>query len=95
VLRTLDSDYITSAGKGMNDPEMNMSSALAHHNLVAHEKAVEAAGDAITLVVRVPAALKSIADQVIRSASSGHDVAAAQSNAVTEHLPRAASRRCR
>ena len=47
-----------------------MSNALSNTNLVAHEKALEAAGDAITLVVRVPAPLKSIADQVIRSASS-------------------------
>ena len=39
-------------------------------NLVAHEKALEAAGVAIALVMRVPAPLKSIADQVIRSASS-------------------------
>ena len=54
----------------MNDPEMTMSNALTHTNLVAHEKALEAAGDAITLVMRVPAPLKSIADQVIRSASS-------------------------
>ena len=47
-----------------------MSSALNNANLVAHEKALEAAGDAITLVMRVPAPLKSIADQVMRSASS-------------------------
>ena len=47
-----------------------MSDALANTNLIAHEKALEAAGDAITLVMRVPAPLKSIADQVIRSASS-------------------------
>ena len=54
----------------MNDPEVTMSRALTNTNLVAHEKALEAAGDAITLVMRVPAPLKSIADQVIRSASS-------------------------
>ncbi len=54
----------------MNDPEVTMSNALANTNLIAHEKALEAAGDAITLVLRVPASLKSIADQVIRSASS-------------------------
>jgi four helix bundle protein len=47
-----------------------MSDALANTNLIADEKAIEAAGDAITLVMRVPAPLKSIADQVIRSASS-------------------------
>jgi len=54
----------------MNDPEVTMSNALANTNLIAHEKALEAAGDAITLVLRVPAPLKSVADQVIRSASS-------------------------
>jgi four helix bundle protein len=47
-----------------------MSNALTNTNLVAHEKALEAAGGAISLVMRVPAPLKSIADQVIRSASS-------------------------
>ena len=54
----------------MNDPEVIMSNALANTNLVAHSKALEAAGIAIRLVMRVPAPLKSIADQVIRSASS-------------------------
>ena len=54
----------------MNDPEVTMSKAIAHSNLVAHEKALEAAGIAIKLVMRVPAPLKTIADQVIRSASS-------------------------
>ena len=38
--------------------------------LIAHRKALEAAGIAISLVLRVPAPLKSLADQVIRSASS-------------------------
>jgi four helix bundle protein len=54
----------------MNDPEVTMSNALTNTNLIAHEKALQAAGVAITLVMRVPAPLKSIADQVIRSASS-------------------------
>ena len=36
----------------------------------AHDKAITAAGIAISLVMRVPAPLKPIADQVIRSASS-------------------------
>ena len=47
-----------------------MSKAVAETNLSAHEKAVEAAGIAVALVLRVSAPLKSIADQVIRSASS-------------------------
>ena len=54
----------------MNDPEVTMSNVLTNTNLIAHEKALEAAGDAIALVMRVPAPLKSIADQVIRSSSS-------------------------
>jgi four helix bundle protein len=54
----------------MNDPEVTMSNTPSHTNLIAHEKALEAAGAAITLVMRVPAPPKSIADQVIRSASS-------------------------
>jgi len=56
--------------EGMNDPEVTMSDAPTNTKLIAHEKALEAAGDAITLAMRVPAPLKSIADQVIRSASS-------------------------
>jgi len=54
----------------MNDPEVTMSNVLTNTKLITHEKALEAAGDAIALVMRVPAPLKSIADQVIRSASS-------------------------
>ena len=54
----------------MNDLEVTMSNALTNTKLIAHERALEAAGHAITLVMRVPAPLKSIADQVIRSASS-------------------------
>lgn len=44
--------------------------ALNHTTLIAHDKALQAAGDAVALVMKVPAPLKSIADQVIRSASS-------------------------
>ena len=54
----------------MNDPEVTMPDALANSNLLVLDKALEAAGAAITLVMRVPAPLKPIADQVIRSASS-------------------------
>ena len=42
----------------------------ANTDLIAHSKALEAAATAIKLVMRVPAPLKPIADQVIRSASS-------------------------
>ena len=47
-----------------------MHDALPTTGLIAHSKALEAAGIAISLVLRVPAPLKSLADQVIRSASS-------------------------
>ncbi len=54
----------------MNDPEVTMNNALPKNNLIATEKAIDAAAAAILLVKRVPAPLKAIADQVIRSASS-------------------------
>ena len=47
-----------------------MNNALPKSNLIATEKAIVAAAAAISLVKRVPAPLKSIADQVVRSASS-------------------------
>ena len=52
----------------MNNLEVTMHDPQT--GLIAHRKALEAAGIAIDLVLRVPAPLKSIADQVIRSASS-------------------------
>ena len=67
---TLDLDLHNGLSVSMNDPEVTMSNAAENTNLVAHSKALEAAGIAIKLVMRVPAPLKSIADQVIRSASS-------------------------
>ena len=70
VLRTLDIGRTTGLGEGMNDPEVIMSNAPARPNLIAHVKALEAASIAIGLVMRVPAPLKSIGDQIIRSASS-------------------------
>jgi len=54
----------------MNDPEVTMYNALPNSNLIATRKALEAADKAISLVRRVPAPLKPLADQVIRSASS-------------------------
>ena len=57
-------------GHGMNDPEVTMPEAVSNPNLLAYTKALEAAGQAIQLVMKVPAPLKSIADQLIRSASS-------------------------
>lgn len=54
----------------MNHSEETMNNALPNGNLIVTEKAIEAAAAAISLVKRVPAPLKSLADQVIRSASS-------------------------
>ena len=54
----------------MNNQEVIMHSPLPSTGLIAHSKAHEAAGIAISLAMRVPAPLKSIADQVIRSASA-------------------------
>ncbi len=54
----------------MNDPEVIMIDACRGNQLIVYGKAIEAAGEAISLVRRVPAPLKSLADQVIRSASS-------------------------
>jgi four helix bundle protein len=54
----------------MNNQKVIMRNALQTTGLIAHSKALEAAGIAISLVLRVPAPLKSLADRVIRSASS-------------------------
>ncbi len=54
----------------MNNPEVTMHEKQQPTRFDALEKAIAAAGIAISLVMRVPAPLKPIADQVIRSASS-------------------------
>ncbi len=54
----------------MNNPEVTMHDNQQSTRFDALEKATKAAGIAISLVMRVPAPLKPIADQVIRSASS-------------------------
>jgi four helix bundle protein len=54
----------------MNNPEVTMHEQQQPPKFDALEKATTAAGIAISLVMRVPAPLKTIADQVIRSASS-------------------------
>ena len=68
--RALDSARPDSFSGGMNDPEEIMLKALPDGSLIAHRKALEAAGAALALVKRVPGPLKSLADQVVRSASS-------------------------
>jgi four helix bundle protein len=47
-----------------------MSLANVHSNLIAHDTALEAAGESIALALKVPAPLRSIADQLIRAANS-------------------------
>ena len=47
-----------------------MSESVAASGLAVYEHAVEAAGIAVALAVKVPAPLKPIADQLVRSASS-------------------------
>ena len=54
----------------MNDPEVTMNNVLPNSNLIAYTKALEAAAVAISLVRQVPAPVRVLADQVIRSASS-------------------------
>jgi four helix bundle protein len=54
----------------MNDPEVTMNNALPKNNLIATEKAIQAAAATISLVKGVPAPLKTIADQAVRSAAS-------------------------
>jgi len=54
----------------MINQEVIMHNPLPTTGLIAHDKAFEAASMAISLVPRVPAPLKSLANQVIRSASS-------------------------
>ena len=54
----------------MNNPEATMHARQNRNGFDALDKATEAAGIAISLVTRVPAPLKPIADQVIRAASS-------------------------
>jgi len=54
----------------MNDPEVTMPHANRRSDLIAYSTALAAAGLAIDLVRRVPAPLKSLAEQVVRAASS-------------------------
>ena len=54
----------------MNHSEATMDNTTSNGNLIVIEKAIDAAALAISLVSRVPSPLKSLADQVIRSAAS-------------------------
>ena len=67
---TLDIEFHGGWKEYMNNPEVTMHDSLPATGLIAHHKALEAAGIAVALAMRVPAPLKSLADQLIRSASS-------------------------
>jgi len=62
--------HLNGLGECMNNPEVTMHDVQQSTRFDALEKATTAAGIAISLVIRVPAPLKPIADQIIRSASS-------------------------
>jgi len=62
--------HLNGWGECMNNPEVTMQQTARQTGFDALDKANEAAIIAISLGMRVPAPLKSIADQVIRSASS-------------------------
>ena len=62
--------HLNGWGECMNNPEVTMHDEQQSTRFDALEKATTAAGIAISLVIRVPAPLKTIADQIIRSASS-------------------------
>jgi four helix bundle protein len=54
----------------MNESEVIMHDAKPTTEFIAHNKALQAAGLAMQSVSRLPIAYRSLADQVIRSASS-------------------------
>ena len=62
--------HLTDLGECMNNPEVTMHERQLETGFDALNKATTAAGLAISLAMRVPAPLKPIADQIIRSASS-------------------------
>ena len=62
--------HLTGWGECMNNPEVTMHDAQQSTGFNALDKATAAAGIAISLVLRVPAPLRSLADQVVRAASS-------------------------
>jgi len=67
---TLDMGHLNGWGECMNNPEVTMHDAQQSTGFNALDKATTAAGIAISLVMRVPAPLKGLADQVVRAASS-------------------------
>jgi four helix bundle protein len=68
--RPLDPGKLIGCESAMNTQEVTMHITRPTTTFIAHSKSFKAAGIAISLVLKLPAPLKSIADQVIRSASS-------------------------
>ena len=63
-------DDLSGWREGTNKQEVTMHNQRPTNRFIAHEKALEAASIAISVVLNVPAPLRSLADQVVRSASS-------------------------
>ena len=59
-----------AGGKAMNNPEVTMHEFRSCRGFHAPQKAVEAAGIAVKLALKVPAPLRCVGDQVTRSAGS-------------------------
>ncbi|MCP4898222.1 MAG: four helix bundle protein [bacterium] len=68
--RPLTPSASTACGGVMNDPEVTMHDSQHNNDLMACTVAVEAATRVFALVKRVPAPFRSLADQVVRAASS-------------------------
>ena len=68
--RPLEPVNLIDCREGMNDPEVTMNDTPSNSNLIVYRKALEAASIVLAIVVRVPAPLRSLADQAIRSAAS-------------------------
>jgi four helix bundle protein len=54
----------------MHTPEVTMHDIGINNRFEVQDNAIEAAGIAITLAMKVPAPLRSIADQIVKAASS-------------------------
>ena len=67
---TLDSAALNHSARFMNTTEESMHQTSRERGFEVLEVAMQAAGTAIGLVSRVPSAYRSLADQLIRSASS-------------------------
>jgi len=62
---TLDMGHLNGWGECMNNPEVTMHDEQQSTRFDVHDKALKAAGIAISLVLRVPAPLKPIAENAV------------------------------